>query len=312
MMNQQILVIDDSDKIHPLVKAILAGEPVDIQSATDPQYGLLLAQSIRPDLILMDVDMPGMNGFEACRQLKSNPATADVPVIFLTSLSDVKEKVHGFSLGAVDYVTKPFNRAELMARVRASLRTNQVIRTLEEKALIDPLTGLGNRAMFVQRFEAEVALRVRFKTPLSCILMDVDHFKQINDTWGHPVGDQVLKMIGKVIAELCRTEDVACRFGGEEFVIIAPHTNATDAEIFAERIRKILADTRFKPEGMAMNPLLGDYIKVTASFGVAEATDLYDRSMLQRADDAMYQAKQEGRNRVVVAGPLPAGQEAAA
>ena len=301
-MKQQILVIDDSEKIHPLVRAILADEPVDIHSATDPKYGLVLAASMRPDLILMDVDMPGMDGFEACRQLKADPATADVPIMFLTSVSSVKEKVHGFELGAVDYVTKPFNRAELMARVRASLRTNQVIRSLEEKALIDPLTGLGNRAMFVQRFEAEVCLRVRFNNPLSCILMDVDNFKEINDTWGHPVGDQVLKMIGKVISDLCRTEDVACRFGGEEFVIIAPHTNAADAEIFAERIRKILADTRFKPEGMPVNPLFGDCIRVTASFGVAEATDLYDRSMLQRADDAMYQAKQEGRNRVAVAG----------
>src|SRR5580704_16719886 len=100
-MNQQILVIDDSEKIHPLVKAILAGEPVDVQSATDPKYGLVLAASIRPDLILMDVDMPGMSGFEACRALKSDPATADLPVMFLTSVSSTKEKVHGFGLGAV-------------------------------------------------------------------------------------------------------------------------------------------------------------------------------------------------------------------
>ena len=301
-MKQQILVIDDSEKIHPLVKAILSEEPVDVQSATDPKYGLVLAASMHPDLILMDVDMPGMDGFEACRQLKADPATADVPVMFLTSVSDVRKKVHGFGLGAIDYVTKPFNHAELIARVRASLRTHQVIRSLEEKALIDPLTGLGNRAMFIQRFEAEVCLRVRFHTPLSCILMDVDHFKQINDTWGHPVGDQVLQMIGKVISDLCRTEDVACRFGGEEFVIIAPHTHALDAEIFAERIRTILADTKFKPQGIPSSPLLGESISVTASFGVAEATDLYDRTLLERADDAMYRAKQEGRNRVAVAG----------
>lgn len=302
-MSQQILVIDDSEKIHALIKVILADEPVDVQSATDPKYGLVLAASIVPDLILLDVDMPGMNGFETCRQLKADPATADVPVIFLTSLSAVKEKVQGFSLGAVDYVTKPFNPAELTARVRASLRTKHVMRSLEEKALIDPLTGLGNRAMFVSRFEAEVCLRVRFNNPLSCILLDLDHFKEINDTYGHPIGDRVLEMIGKLIADLCRTEDVACRFGGEEFVIIAPHTTAADATIFAERIRSIIADTRFKPEGFKPTPLLGDNIRLTASFGVAEATDLYDRSMLQRADDAMYRSKQEGRNRVSVAGP---------
>src|ERR1700722_17825365 len=122
-MQQQLLVIDDSDKVHTLVKTILTEEPVEVHSATDPKYGLVLAASLRPDLILLDVDMPGMNGFEACRQLKLNPATAGIPVIFLTSLSAVNQKVQGFNLGAVDYVTKPFNRAELLARVRASLRT---------------------------------------------------------------------------------------------------------------------------------------------------------------------------------------------
>src|SRR6185437_14903212 len=214
IMSQQILVIDDSEKVHALIKVILAEEPVEVHSATDPKYGLVLAASMRPDLILLDVDMPGVNGFEACRQLKQDPATADVPVIFLTSVSAVNEKVRGFSLGAVDYVTKPFNRSELVARVRASLKTEHAMRSLEEKALIDPLTGLGNRAMFIARFEAEVCLRIRTNTPLTCILMDIDHFKEINDNYGHATGDRVLQMIGKSISELCRTEDVACRFGG--------------------------------------------------------------------------------------------------
>ena len=142
--------------------------------------------------------------------------------------------------------------------------------------------------------------------------MDVDHFKVINDTYGHPVGDQVLQNIGKIITELCRTEDVACRFGGEEFVIIAPHTHGADAVIFAERVREILAATHFKPQGISSPLLLGQSIRVTASFGVSEAVGSYDRSMLQRADDAMYQAKQQGRNRVLMASPVVALQSAAA
>ena len=130
--------------------------------------------------------------------------------------------------------------------------------------------------------------------------MDVDHFKQINDTYGHPVGDQVLAQIGKIINELCRTEDVACRFGGEEFVIIVPHTVGADAYIFAERLRELLASTRIKPQGVLSPLLADDCIRVTASFGVAEAVALYDRTMLQRADDAMYRAKEQGRNRVAM------------
>lgn len=302
-MNQQILVIDDSEKVHPLVRVILAKEKADIHSATEPKYGLVLAASLRPDLILLDVDMPGMNGFEACRQLKLNPSTANIPVIFLTSLSAVNQKVQGFSLGAVDYVTKPFNREELLARVRASLRTQLSMRSLADKAMIDPLTGLGNRAMFTSRLEAEVCLRVRYNTPLSCILADIDHFKQINDTYGHQIGDRILQMVAKVIADLCRTEDVACRCGGEEFVVIAPHTTAADSAVFADRIRETIASTHFKPEGFKINALLGESIRATASFGVAEALDPHDRSMLQRADEAMYRSKKQGRNRVSVAEP---------
>ncbi|HZK79992.1 MAG TPA: diguanylate cyclase, partial [Humisphaera sp.] len=247
-MQQQILVIDDSKTIHPLVKVILSDEPVEVHSAMDAKYGMVLAASTRPDLILLDVDMPGMDGFEACKQLKADPATANVPIIFLTSHATVAEKVRGLGLGAIDYVTKPFNRAELMARVRASLRTNQSIRALEEKATIDALTGLGNRAMFDQRLEAEVCLHVRTKHSLSCILMDVDRFKRINDTFGHPFGDKVLKRIAEIITDLCRTEDVACRYGGEEFAILAPNTNALAASIFAERLRVQISRVKFVPD----------------------------------------------------------------
>jgi len=298
-MNEQVLLIDDSRDIHPLVKAILSEEPVDVSSATDAKYGLTLAASVRPDLILLDVDMPGMDGFEVCKQIKSNPATAACPIIFLTAHSQSNEKVHGFALGAVDYVTKPFNPSELVARVRSSLRTRHAIRSLEEQALTDPLSGLGNRAMFERRLEAEIAVRIRFHGPLSIIMLDVDHFKKINDIQGHLVGDKVLQRIGKIIAELCRVEDVPCRFGGDEFAIIATRTGAGDAERLAERIRTMIADLRMEGDDIPANSLLRDDIHVTASFGIADAKDdPYDRSMLERADLALYNAKQGGRNRV--------------
>jgi len=311
-MNQQILVLDDSEKIHPLIKAILAEDPVDIHSATDPNYGLILAASVVPDLILLDVDMPGMDGFEVCKHLKADPATAKCPIIFLTSHSAVKEKVRGFGLGAVDYVTKPFNRAELLARVRASLRNNQVIRSLEATALIDPLTGLGNRAMFVQRIAAEICLRIRSNNPLSIIMMDVDHFEKLNDTYGHPVGDQVLHLIGQTLTSLCRIEDVPCRIGGDEFGIISPLTTGTDAAIFAEHIRNTLAEKIIEPKGLSVSLLAREFIRVTASFGVAQAEITYDRSMIQRADDALFRAKQQGGNRASVASPVIEAVSAAA
>ena len=289
-MQQQLLLIDDSKHIHPLIKALLSDEQLEIHSAYDAEFGLSLIKTLRPDLILMDVDMPGLNGFEACRKLKSDPANSSIPLIFLTSCGSIEEKVRGLELGAVDYVTKPCNRAELQARVRASLRMSQLIRLLEEKALIDALTGLGNRAMFEQRLAAETALRIRSGLPLACIVLDLDQFKSINDTFGHPFGDVVLRKIATIIAEHCRTEDVGCRLGGEEFAVLAPNTTAEQATTLAERMRAAIAKTSFVHGGKS--------VTVTSSFGVVDAGDPYDRSLLERADAALYESKQHGRNRV--------------
>jgi two-component system, cell cycle response regulator len=303
-MHQHILLIDDSKSIHPLVVSLLANEPVTIHSAFDAQYGLVLAASLRPDLILLDVEMPGVDGFEACRRLKADPATASLPIIFLTARAATEEMVSGLDLGANDYVTKPFKLAELLSRVRAALRTSHLVRLLEEKAMIDPLTGLGNRAMFGERFAAEVAIRIRSGSPLSCIALDVDHFKCINDRYGHPFGDHVLSKIGEVLTEICRVEDVACRHGGEEFVVLLPRTSADHAALLAERMRVIIAKIPFFQNG--------ESITVTCSFGVAEAAGTFDRLMLERADQALYKSKEQGRDRVSIAPTEPMPRSAAA
>jgi diguanylate cyclase (GGDEF)-like protein len=302
-MPQQLLIIDDSKPIHALVKALLTDESINIHSATDPGYGLVLASSIRPDLVLLDVDMPGMSGFEACKRLKADRVTSGVPVIFLTALSSTEEKVRGLEMGAVDYVTKPFDPAELLARVRASLRTSQLIHLLEYKALIDPLTGLGNRAMFDKRNASEIALRIRFHNPLACIVLNLDNFKKINDRFGYPFGDQVLRKIANVISEMCRTEDIGCRYDADEFAIIAPHTTAADAAKLAERMRTAISKLAFVQQG--------ESISTSCSFGIADAGDDFDRSMFQRASAAMEQSKQSGRNRVSIA-PAQLAQQAVA
>jgi diguanylate cyclase (GGDEF)-like protein len=212
--------------------------------------------------------------------------------------------VRGLNVGANDYIVKPFKDLELLSRVRASLRTSHLIRVLEDKALIDVLTGLGNRAMFKERFDAEASRRARAGNMLSCIMLDVDHFKGINDKCGHAFGDDVLNKIGKTLIDMCRGEDVACRYGGEEFVILAPHTSADHASLVAERMRVAIARIPFVFQG--------ESIQVTCSFGVAESAGMYDRLIVERADQALYQSKQQGRNRVSIAPAPPSSQAIAA
>ena len=276
---------------------MLGGERITIHWASDGQTGLDRAASLRPDLILLDVEMPGADGFEICRKLRADSSTASIPIIFLTARATVEEMVRGLELGAIDYVIKPFRPMELLSRVRAAMRTSHLIRLLEEKALIDPLTGLGNRAMFNDRLAAELSLRIRSRDPLSCILLDVDRFKAVNDTYGHPFGDHVLKMVGEALMDICRLEDIACRYGGEEFVVLTPRTSVGHAGLLAERMRVAIAKIPFAHPGGS--------VAVTCSFGVAEADGLYDRLMVDRADQALYQSKEHGRNRVSVASSEP-------
>jgi two-component system, cell cycle response regulator len=297
LVRQTILIIDDSKDIHSLVASLLAEESLTMHSAFRGDVGSDMACSLRPDLILLDIEMPDLDGFETCRRLKANPLTSGLPVIFLTGRESTGEKVLGFELGAVDYVTKPFVPAELLSRVRASLRTSRCIQLLEQRALIDPLTGLGNRAMFESRFAAEIGLRIRSGHPLACIVIDVDEFKIVNDNYGHPFGDHVLKTVAEVLLNFSRIEDVVCRLGGEEFIVLAPRTAACQAAQLAERMRVAIAHISFSHQNKA--------VTVTCSFGVAEAFGSFGRLMLERADRALYRSKEEGRNRVSIASTQP-------
>ena len=284
MRRQTVLVIDDSTLIHSLVKARLDDEPVEVHFAESAKEGIAKAASLDPDLILLDVDMPEMDGFEACRRLKADPATSAIPVVFLSGASTAQQKVQGLDLGAVDYVTKPFDPAELRARVRAALRTKYLMDLLAKRAMIDGLTGLWNRACFEQRLASELSLTRRTSRPLACAMLDLDHFKQINDTHGHPFGDEVLRGVAQVIQDACRAEDVPCRYGGEEFVLLLPNCPIDEAREVIDRLRStIQADE-------------------TCSAGIA-TWDGHEtpEALVRRADTALYAAKREGRNRSVLA-----------
>jgi two-component system cell cycle response regulator len=297
-MSQTVLAIDDSPDIHRLLDVRLRPEGVTIHHALDASEGLAKAAEIKPDLILLDVDLPLMTGFEVCQKLKDDPRTADIPIIFLTGATEVHTKVRGFDLGAIDYVVKPFEPAELRARVRAALRTKRFHDLLSAKLHLDGLTGVWNRSYFDQRFGEEIMAAQRYGRPVALVMLDLDHFKGHNDSFGHPFGDQVLQVVGDILQASLRTTDAPCRFGGEEFAVILTETDEKAAGVTAERIRQKLAQYAFRPKERN--------VEVTASLGVASSA-MFDRQSLSvstvvtAADDALYQAKREGRNRVCIA-----------
>jgi two-component system cell cycle response regulator len=291
-MPDKVLVIDDSTDIHDLVQVRLDKEQVVIHSAFDGASGLAAAKQIRPDVILLDVDMPDRDGFAICADLKSDPLTMEIPIIFLTGSDSTDEKIRGLELGATDYITKPFDPAELRARVRASLRTRYLVELLAKKAMIDGLTGLWNRAYLDARIGTELSTSRRTGRPLSCVMADVDRFKQINDAYGHSFGDEVLKTVASVFLQISRAEDIVCRYGGEEFTILLPDTTVESAAILAERLRLSIAEHRLLYRDRP--------IGVTCSFGVANLRGTVPPSLIELADEALYRAKHAGRNRVEV------------
>ncbi len=290
-MPQKILVIDDSTAIHRLIVSRLSDLHVEISCATDGDTGLRMASMLLPDLILLDVDMPDADGFDVCRRLKAEAATVAIPVVFLTGASTSSEKIIGLELGAVDYITKPFDSAELRARVRSALRTKYLIDLLNQRAMIDGLTAMWNRAYFDSRLASEIGLARRRGSPLSVILFDIDHFKSINDRFGHLMGDRVLCALSETMAGAIRAEDVICRFGGEEFAIICPGVDAGGASVLAERLRRMISEMKLTCRDQP--------VPVSASFGVAQWQEGID--LVANADAAMYGAKQGGRNRVKAA-----------
>jgi len=291
----KILLIDDSNDIHLILKMHIKKEGHEFLGATSGLEGIEMASAHQPDLILLDIDMPEMNGFEVCTNLKNEDTLSSIPVIFLTGSGSEEEIVRGLDLGAVDYIKKPFNRAVLSARIRVALRTKHLQDLLISYGQIDPLTELGNRRVLEERLNGDLERIKRDDLKqLSFIMLDVDHFKNFNDTYGHLLGDEVLILVAKVLRTSIRTYDLATRFGGEEFSIILPNTSIDDAADIAQRCRAAIEALEIKA---------GDKtIHVTASFGITSVTSQCDiDSLISTADQALYKAKENGRNRIEVA-----------
>lgn len=284
-----ILLVDDEPANIQLIAGYIKDD-YQIKVATSGEQCLKIANSKeKPDLILLDVEMPIMNGYDVCEQLKSEPTTASIPVIFVTAMQTEEDEEKALMLGAVDFLTKPVRPAILIARIKTQVILKKQHDALINLAMRDQLTNLYNRHYLLEMANHRVARAMRKKVPVSVLILDVDHFKKINDTQGHVVGDLVLKSLAELLQQLCRQEDILARFGGEEFLIFFDECDEKNATNIAERMRIEIAQ---------LNPAK---IPISASIGVAQLkigeegfTDL-----VKRADDAMYHAKKTGRNKVI-------------
>lgn len=287
----KVLLIDDAPTMHMTVETLLESEGLEFHSALTGESGLAMASMLKPDVILLDVEMPELDGFEVCRRLKQDTEIQSIPVIFLTAHDSTEQKVKGLDLGATDYVVKPCDAAELLARVRVSLRMKYLMDLLATTARVDGLTGMWNRTYLDQWLAGEIASMKRHGGRLGCIMVDVDCFKSINDTYGHRVGDHVLRSIAHCLKNGTRVEDIVCRYGGEEFTILTPAVEGVGVSMLAERLRSAIAATVFTVGTLNLH--------VTCSFGVSDCTQGSVLTLIDRADKALYAAKDAGRNRVM-------------
>jgi diguanylate cyclase (GGDEF)-like protein len=289
-----VLLVDDSQFVHRLLDARLRSESIQLIGEFDGKAGFERAVIAKPALILLDLDMPVMDGFETLRVLKEDQTTRNIPVIVLSGMNSSQEKVTAFDLGAIDFISKPFELTELRSRVRSSLKMHALLEMLSQKAQIDGLSGLFNRSYFDDRLKEEYDRAIRHGHPLSIALIDLDHFKSVNDTFGHPAGDTVISGVANIILQESRSIDIACRYGGEEFVIIMPETDPHQAYTLCDRIR-----THTESMSWASHPSRS----VTLSVGVAGECDgssisCTPSALVELVDRNLYQAKQGGRNMV--------------
>ena len=305
-LKRKILVVDDAKTQLDWLVGVLDREGYEVRTASTGEEAIKQVRLDPPDLVLLDMVLPGLGGLEVLRIVKARPDEHFIPVIITSQKTDTESKVKGLRIGADDYVAKPLEETEILARCNAMLRIKSLQdqlrskeKLLEEMSATDGLTRLKNRRFFDERLSEEFRRASRYSDPLSLIMVDLDHFKEINDHFGHPNGDAVLREAGDVIRASTREPDICARYGGEEFAVILPKTHLTGALAVAERIWKELGSRvyKLKPPGG------GDAMerRVTASLGVAAFpyVDITNAELLLKyADAALYQAKESGRNTI--------------
>ncbi|MCT7962713.1 PleD family two-component system response regulator [Laspinema sp. D1] len=324
-----ILLVDDNANNLRVLSSILTKHGYYIRKALNGEMAITAAHALIPDLILLDINMPSMNGYEVCTALKQSEKTRHIPIIFISVLDNVLDKVKAFQVGGIDYITKPFQLEEVIARIENQLKIKRLQAELQEKnrileeknillrteieqrknaenalkkanlklqklACIDGLTKVSNRRKFDEYFKQEWVRLVRQNHPLSLILCDIDYFKAYNDTYGHPAGDECLKQVAQAISQAVkRPADLVARYGGEEFAVILPHTNSLGALSVARNIQH-------KIQQLDIKHCASDVCNiVTISLGICTMIPTGEESLdslILSADKALYQAKQTGRN----------------
>lgn len=291
----KILVIDD-DKFNITALIGILREDYDVMAAISGDMGLAAAAKGNPDLILLDITMPGMDGYEVFQRFQSQPSIKNIPVIFITGLSAAEDEAKGLELGAADYISKPFNATVVKARVKTQVKLKFQTELLYQHAFRDGLTGIANRRVFDDALRTHWQLCLVNQKPLTVILMDIDHFKLYNDHYGHIEGDECLKKVASALESVVENDSyIVARYGGEEFVCIIPELNHDTAKQIGEAFRGAIEAIGLPHEKSLTSEV------VTGSFGIATCVPQVSNrveALLSQADDMLYQSKRAGRNMV--------------
>jgi diguanylate cyclase (GGDEF)-like protein len=290
-----ILLVDDSPTNLAILNVVLR-EIYQVISANNGADALALAASEEPDLIILDIMMPGMDGYEICDRLKANPFTRDIPVMFVTAMDQERQEAKGLALGAVDYIAKPVSPPIVLARVRNQLELKKQRDMLRRISAIDGLTGIANRRAFEEDFDREWRRALRLKNSLALFLTDIDHFKTYNDAYGYLAGDDCLRILGQAMTKaMLRPGDLLARYSGEEFVGLMPDTDANGAAIVGERLLNAVRGLSLPHAHSGVAPI------VTVSIGAAicrPSVQMDKAALFKLAGDALYAAKKGGRNQL--------------
>lgn len=296
MINKAKILIVDDDALNRIILEKTLSDEHDVYLVTSGEDALAFVKHTQVDLIILDIMMPGMNGYEVLVQLKENSISQAIPIIFISANNRHEDEVKGLELGAMDYIGKPFSAAIVKVRVRNQLLIKQKNDLLEILVSIDGLTEIPNRRYLDENLERGWRRSKRNNSPLCVLLIDIDHFKRYNDYYGHRAGDECLKTVAKTLAAQCeRGGDFVARYGGEEFVAVLPETNQQGAIVFANKLRNAVNDLNIE-HNASLNAT-----HVTISIGIAssESSQAYtEKALLEEADSGLYNAKKLGRNQI--------------
>ncbi len=293
---RKILVVDDMPNNLRILENFLLKNDYDVYCVDNGAGALEIARKVNPDLILLDVMMPDMDGYDTCLKIRESSQLSDIPVIFLTAKSQQNDILHAFEVGGNDYVVKPFFFQEVLHRIRVQVENKLLREQLYNLSMKDALTGLWNRRYFMEAAKSEFIRAQRYKRDLCVAIGDIDDFKKINDNYGHCTGDSIITMVSDIMMSELRSCDCVCRWGGEEFAFLLPETDKSDSAVVIERIRQKISEKTLENAGFE--------IGVTMSFGLSGIYETGDSEvsfdiLYRIADKRMYSAKTTGKNRVV-------------